>query len=158
MIIIEQGDPHHPDALHLLHQSHALMSSEYPAQANHFLSVEALAAPDVHFLTARIGTRIRGVGALKTHPDYGEVKSMFTDPSARGQGIARAVLRAIEDEARNQDLPWLRLETGNTLTKAHRLYHAMGFTDTGPFGSYQAGPHSLFMEKPLIIDTPKRPS
>ena len=43
----------------------------------------------------------------------------------------------------------LRLETGNTLAPAHRLYERHGFQFCGPFGDYVANDTSLFMEKKL---------
>ena len=66
-----------------------------------------------------------------------------------GKGVAAAILRAVEDEARAEGLPWLRLETGNVLHAAHRLYERQGFTRCGPFGDYPEAASSIFMEKPL---------
>jgi len=43
-----------------------------------------------------------------------------------------------------------RLETGDTLKAAHRLYEKHGFTFRGPFGEYPDLPESLFMEKRLF--------
>jgi putative acetyltransferase len=43
----------------------------------------------------------------------------------------------------------LRLETGDDLYPAHRLYRRHGFVERGPFGDYAEGPHSVFMEKRL---------
>ena len=74
---------------------------------------------------------------------------MFTAPAGRGKGVAAAVLRMIEDTARDLGLPLLRLETGTGLDAAHRLYERFGFTRCGPFGDYTAGPYSIFYEKPL---------
>jgi len=93
--------------------------------------------------------RIVGTGALAVKPGYGEVKSMFVAADARGQGVARAVLGAIERAARDKGLKTLRLETGDSLHAAHRLYEEAGFTYRGPFGDYQDDPLSRFMEKPI---------
>lgn len=149
MIIVEAADPRHPQASALLRASHALMQSLFPPEDNFFLDINALTAPDIRFFTARIGDQILGTGALALRDGYGEVKSMFVGEAARGRGVADALLRRIEDEARGLSLPCLRLETGNLLEAAHRLYARHGFDLCGPFGDYPDSSSSIFMEKPL---------
>lgn len=149
MIIVEPGHPRDPQPMALLTQSHALMSSMFPADACHFLDIDALCADNIQFYIARQGTEILGTGALAIQPGYGEVKSMFTAPTARGKGVADALLRQIQDAARDAGLPLLRLETGTGLDSAHRLYQRHGFAYVGPFGPYVASPHSQFMELSL---------
>ena len=149
MIIIEQGDPHHPQATALLRQSHALMESLFPPEDNFYLDIDDLVADDIAFFTARKGDDIIGTAALKNAGDYGEVKSMFVAEAARGSGAADALMRAIEDEARAAQIPVLKLETGNVLHAAHALYRRHGFYDCGPFGDYENANSSIFMEKPL---------
>ncbi|WP_137702680.1 GNAT family N-acetyltransferase [Marimonas lutisalis] len=149
MIIVEASNPHAPGARALLEASHALMESLFPSEANHYLSLDALTTPNIRFFTARDGATTLATGALAIQDGYGEVKSMFTHPEARGKGAAAAILRQIEDEARANALPILRLETGTGLDAAHRLYARHGFTACDPFGDYGDSPYSLFMEKPL---------
>jgi putative acetyltransferase len=86
--------------------------------------------------------------------DYAEVKRMHTRPAARGRGVAKALLRRIEDEARAADKSALRLETGTYQREAIRLCERMGFRPRGPFGPYAAMPArkietSLIFEKAL---------
>ena len=58
------------------------------------------------------GTAI-GCGALRRIADgIGELKRMYVVPAARGQGVAKALLAALEDEARRRGWGTLRLETG----------------------------------------------
>lgn len=149
MIIVERSDPHDPRATALLKQSHALMQSLFPPEDNFYLDVADLVAPHIHFFTAREGDVFLGTGALAIKDGYGEIKSMFVAPDARGKGVGDALLRQIEDEAREAALPTLMLETGNLLHAAHRLYRRHGFADRGPFGDYSDGKSSLFMEKRL---------
>ena len=149
MIIIERTDPHHPQATALLKQSHALRTALFPPEDNFFLEIDDLVAADIHFFTGRVGDQILGTGALKTYADYGEVKSMFVAEHARGTGIADAILRQIIDQAKNAKLPLLKLETGNLLHAAHKLYARHGFISCGPFGGYAAAKSSIFMEKAL---------
>lgn len=149
MIVVARTDPHHPQATALLKQSHALMQELFPPEDNFYLDIDDLVAPDIHFFTARIGEDILGTGALMIKPDYGEVKSMFVAEAARGKGIAAALLRQIEDTARDEGLHMLKLETGNVLKAAHRLYARHGFIECGVFGDYANAKSSVFMEKAL---------
>jgi len=149
MITIETGDPRHPEAAALLQQSHALMVSLFPSDSNHYLSIDALCVPSIQFFVAKDAGKIIGTAALANKGDYGELKSMFVDESARGTGTASKLLDHIEQAAREQGLQMLRLETGDKLHAAHRLYEKHGFTTRGPFGDYRDDPVSLFMEKPL---------
>ncbi|MCG6904618.1 MAG: GNAT family N-acetyltransferase [Rhodobacter sp.] len=148
-VAVRIGDPRHPQATALLQASHALMESLFPSDSNHYLSIDDLCVPEITFFTAHHGDTILGTGALANKTGYGEIKSMFVAPDARGTGTGAALLNAIETEARAQGLPVLRLETGNSLHAAHRLYRRAGFALRGPFGDYPDDPISLFMEKPL---------
>ena len=148
-IEIRIADPAEPGCLALLEDSHALMRAMFPAESNHFLSVEALQGPEVVFLAAEEGGAILGCGALALKGNWAEVKSMFTAPEARGAGVAALILAQLEAEARTHGLAHLRLETGVTLDAARRLYARAGFEERGPFEGYEADPLSVFMEKRL---------
>jgi putative acetyltransferase len=149
MLIIETAYPLDPGPKALLEQSHALMLALFEPEENYFLGFEALCAPDVHFVIAREDKTVLGTGAMVNKGDYGEIKSMFTNPAARGKGVAAALLRALEDQARDAGLPLLRLETADKLAEAVRLYERNGFTRCGRFGDYTANDVSVYMEKPL---------
>lgn len=148
-MIVTRGNPRDPQATALLEASHALMQSLFSEEENHYLSIDALCTPEVHFFVATDGDTTLGCGAFKVKDGYGEVKSMFTAEAGRGKGAASAILTKIEDEARALGLADLKLETGNTLYAAHRLYERHGFAYCGKFGDYADSPASLFMEKAL---------
>jgi len=149
MIEVVRGDPRDAQAAALLKASHALMQSLFPPEDNFFLSIDDLCTPAIRFFVARDGEETLGTGALAIKDGYGEVKSMFTAEIARGRGVAEAILRRIEQEARAEGLPRLMLETGNVLHAAHRLYQRCGFAFRGPFGEYPEAASSVFMEKSL---------
>ncbi|QGX99435.1 GNAT family N-acetyltransferase [Roseovarius faecimaris] len=149
MLIVEPGDPRAPDATALLRASHALMLELFPPEDNYALDIEDLVAPDIRFFIAREGKSLLGTGALALRDGYGEVKSMFTAPAARGKGVAAALLRQIEDEARANGLSALKLETGEELAAAVRLYERHGFTRCGIFGDYEPNQSSIYMHKSL---------
>lgn len=148
-VTVRAGRPDSPEATALLRASQAYLAALYPAEDNHYLSIEALCAPHIRFFIAEAEGRACGCAALAVMGEYGEVKSMFVDPDARGAGTGAALMARLEAEARALGLAALRLETGDDLYPAHRLYRRHGFTDCGPFGDYAEGPHSVFMEKRL---------
>ncbi|MEB8387926.1 GNAT family N-acetyltransferase [Rhodobacteraceae bacterium KMM 6894] len=149
MLIIEKAHPLDPGPKALLEQSHALMLALFEPEENYFLGFEALCAPEVHFAIAREDDAILGTGAIVNKGVYGEIKSMFTSPAARGKGVAAALLRALEDQARDAGLPLLKLETAEKLAEAVRLYARNGFVRCDRFGEYAANDVSVYMEKPL---------
>ncbi|TCL00521.1 putative acetyltransferase [Shimia isoporae] len=148
-IRVVPGNPRDPQATRLLQASHALMQSLFSAEDNHFLSIDELCVDTIRFFVAKEGETTLGCAALANKGDYGEIKSMFVDPNARGKGIAHKLMHTLDQEARTQGLTVLKLETGDTLTQAHSLYHAHGFTDCGPFGDYEESDASIFMTKTL---------
>ncbi|PLS21782.1 GNAT family N-acetyltransferase [Neptunicoccus cionae] len=146
---VQKGDPRSPEATRLLQASHALMNELFPAESCHYLEIEDLCTPEITFLVVKDGTETIGCGALANKGEYGELKSMFTTPEARGKGAADALITELVKIAQEQNLPMVRLETGDKLTAAHKLYQKHGFTFRGPFGDYPEHPASLFMERTL---------
>ena len=72
---------------------------------------------------------------------------MWTAPSARGQGVARRVLQALETIARKAGLTTLRLETNRTLKEAQALYRREGYQEVAPFNDEPYAHH--WFEKKL---------
>jgi len=62
-----------------------------------------------------------------------EVKRLWVADSARGQGLARRMMSAIEAEARGMGLQSLKLETNHVLGEAFALYRATGWVEVAPF-------------------------
>ncbi|MUL48069.1 GNAT family N-acetyltransferase [Mycobacterium sp. CBMA293] len=87
-------------------------------------------------------------GGLKRLPDGAcEIKRMYVVPSARQQGLARILLRALEDAARGLGYPVARLDTGARQPHAQRLYEAEGYL---PIGNFNGNPVAhYFGEKRL---------
>lgn len=149
MIRIDPASPLDPEVTRLICASHALMDELFPAESNHHLMPEELAAPHIHFFAAKQNGRTIGCGAVAEKDGYGEIKSVFVDPAARGSGAAQAIMRMLEDHARELKLPLLRLETGDRLFAARKLYANMGYEERGPYGDYKLDPLSVYMEKRL---------
>lgn len=125
------------------------LGSLYPAESNHFLDLEQLAQPEIRFFVARRGGAPVACGALRVAGGYGEVKRMYVDPKARGGGLGRALLGAIEAQAAREGIRIMKLETGIHQAEALALYRSAGYRECPPFGEYQPDPLSLFLEKKL---------
>ncbi len=148
-ISILRGDPRDPQAAALLQASHALMQALFSPEDNHFLSIDDLCTPNIRFFVARENRTTLGCVALANKGNYGEIKSMFVSPEARGNGIADLLMEKLDEEAREQGLVEIKLETGDALEAAIRLYQRHGFTICGPFGEYDLNDASVFMIKAL---------
>ncbi|QFT61506.1 GNAT family N-acetyltransferase [Roseivivax sp. THAF30] len=142
--------PSDPSIATVLRQSHALMQALFPPEHNSFLDLDALAAPGITLWAARDDSRVLGTVALMRCDGYGEVKSLFVTEAARGTGLAHRILEHLEGAAAGEGIGLLRLETGNLLDAAARLYTRMGYVRRGPFGEYRENGTSVFYEKPLI--------
>lgn len=125
-------------------------SGLYPAESRHGLDVATLLALRVRFLVARLDGRAVGCGGYAPEGDgTAELKRIFVAAEARGLGIGRALLKALEAEAHRDGIRLLRLETGVKSTEALGLYRRFGYREIGPFGAYGPDPLSVFMEKAL---------
>jgi putative acetyltransferase len=103
------------------------------------------------FLVARDarGTAI-GCGGLRLlGPGSGEVKRMYVEPAARGTGVAAALLRALEDRARDFGIGRLLLETGTGQPDAIRFYQREGYEPIDAYGPYVGEPLSRCFARDL---------
>jgi putative acetyltransferase len=151
MITITRESPRQDDVVALIRQSDALMQSLYPAESNHLVDIDALAEPHVYFFVAREHGRALGCGAFViADGKHAEMTRVFVDPAARGKGVARLIMEALEREAAKLGIALMRLETGIKQAEAIALYRKFGYIERGPFGSYRPDPLSLFMEKRLV--------
>ena len=91
-------------------------------------------------LVARMRGRPVGCGALKLHPgEPTELKRMWVDPSARGLGLGRRLLRELEQCAASAGATTIRLETNGSLTEAIALYRSAGYTEVPAFNEMLRG-------------------
>jgi putative acetyltransferase len=149
MMTLHQESVNQPEVVALIEALDAYQAPLYPAESHHGLDFFALSQPNVLFVVARAeDAAILGCGALVLENGYGELKRMYTIPSARGRGVARAILGALEHLAARQGVTLYRLETGYLQPEAIALYARAGYRRRGPFGSYTDDPNSVFMEKP----------
>ena len=107
-----------------------------------------LAAPRGAFWVARRAGEPAGcVGARLRAGGDAEVKRLYVAHSARGLGLGRRLLGAVEGWARERGAARLVLDTRAALTAARRLYGAEGFREVAP---YNDNPDAqLWFAKPL---------
>jgi putative acetyltransferase len=149
-ILIQIDDPSSPAARELIERLNKYLTSLYPAESNHLLSVEALQHHNVTFLTASVDSEVAGCGAFVNQGgEYAEIKRMFVLPEFRGIKLGRRILEELENIARASGIEFARLETGIHQAEALRLYERAGYQRRGPFGDYPEDPLSIFMEKKL---------
>lgn len=101
-----------------------------------------LGPPGGTFLVGyRDGVALCG-GGIKRLPDgCCEIKRMYVVPAARGQGLARVLLRALEEAARSLGYQVARLDTGPRQPHAQRLYESEGYV---AIGNFNANPVATF--------------
>ena len=151
-IHISQTAVDDPGVQALLMRHFDLMRASSPEESCHVMQPDALLQRGAVVFAARDLSGVVGVGALaQVDAQHGELKSMHTAAEARGRGVARALLSALLQAARDQDMTRVSLETGSDemFAPARALYAAHGFTDCPPFGSYTADPLSVFMTRAL---------
>jgi len=153
-IAIEPVTAATPEVQELVAELDSVLGAAYEPHQRHGLSIAQLFEPHVRFFLVRLDGLAMGCGGAALFDDYAEVKRMYTRPSARGRGFAKALLRRIEEEARAAGKSVLRLETGPYQQEAIGLYQRMGFASRAAFGACasmtpQQIEMSLFFEKAL---------
>ena len=149
-ISIGPEDPRQADVRRIIAESGAYLQALYPSESNHVVDVDALAGPDAVFLAARRNGELLGSIAFRiVAPGHAEIKRMFVRSEARGTGLGRRLLVALEHAARQKHISRISLETGIKQPEAIGLYRASGYQDCPPFGAYTPDPLSLFMTKRL---------
>jgi DNA-binding MarR family transcriptional regulator/GNAT superfamily N-acetyltransferase len=148
---LEVVDPSSEAAQHCLDRYFHELAQRFEAGFDPARSISAdaeeLTPPRGYFVLATLHGRPAGCGALKCHEEFAEVKRMWTDPDLRGVGIARRILQQLEEIARDQKIPLLRLETNRTLSEAQAMYRRHGYREVPAFNQEPYAHH--WFEKTL---------
>ena len=145
-------DPEAPEARACLAAYFALLQDRVPGvSAAHVPDPDPDAddfrPPHGRFLLARLGPRPIGCVSLRRFDaGSGEVKRLWVDAAARGRGVARALMAALENEARRLGMSHLVLDTNAALPEAVALYRATGWQKIPP---YTGPPADCWFGKPL---------
>jgi len=151
-VTVTRADLLSPVAQALILALNAELSARYPEDgATHFrLDRDEVRPGRGAFLIASRGGEAAGCGAIRRiDGQTGEIKRMYVRPDMRGRGVGRALLDALEAEARSLQVSRLVLETGDRQPEALALYERAGFSRIAPFGEYVDSPLSVCMAKEL---------
>ena len=81
-------------------------------------------------IVAERNGRMLGCVMVKLEEDDLYFGRLAVVPAARGQGIARKLIEAVDDEARRRELSGVRLGVRTVLTENQRLFTALGYIET----------------------------
>ena len=148
-----------PDARRLIEQVQQEYVVRYGGRDKARIDAAEFAPPRGLFAVAYEGDEPVAIGGWRRNESdaYGalpgerpaEIKRMYVAESARGRGLARAVLAYLEDTAREAGVDWLVLETGRKQPEALALYRSSGYVDVPHFGTYAHAPLAVHLGKRL---------
>ncbi|HSX21242.1 MAG TPA: GNAT family N-acetyltransferase, partial [Gaiellaceae bacterium] len=101
------------------------------------------------FVIRRDGRAVACGGIARFDATRGEVKRMYVVPEARGLGLGRRILEAIEEEAVRLGYVALVLETGDRQPEALGLYRSSGYEPIPCYPPYDSRALSVCFEKLL---------
>jgi len=138
MVQITVADPTSQDARWCIEQYFTELGERFETGFDPTLGISAhaheLVPPAGLLLVARLREEPVGCGALKFHENtVGELKRMWVAPRARGLGLGRRLLEALEHKAREAGMTVIHLETNRTLIEAIELYRHSGYQEVEAF-------------------------
>ncbi|MEO7328465.1 MAG: GNAT family N-acetyltransferase [Minicystis sp.] len=139
-----------PEAQALIGTLDAELSGRYPEEGSTYfrLDEDEVAPGRGVFLVAFRGDEPVACGAVrKLDAHSAELKRMYVVPAARGLGLGRQMLAALEIEAAALGVTTLLLETGTRNHEALSLYAQQGYARVPAFGEYVSSPFSVCMGK-----------
>jgi GNAT superfamily N-acetyltransferase len=134
----------------LIAELDADLERRYPGEPIHGIDADEFQAAGGHFVVARDSLAFGGCGAFRPlDASTVEIKRMFVRPQFRRRRIARAILQALETEAKRRGYTRSVLETAIRQPEAITLYRAAGYAEIEPFGPYVGRERSVCMGKTL---------
>jgi GNAT superfamily N-acetyltransferase len=135
----------------LLAEYYAEIASRYPdwnPSLGSTASVADMSPPEGRFVVAYVDGEPAGCGTVKRLDEStGEIKRIYVRPEARGHGVARRILDALEEAAAEIGYARVRLDTGERLPEAQALFRSSGYAE---IPDYNGNPWAAFwFEKEL---------
>ena len=139
---------------------HNLLLSAYTYMESRIDPPSSLLRMDAEQLRAKAGGEVlilayqseRLIGCAFAHKreDCLYVGKLAVDSDLRGRGVARRIMNATENLARESERPFLELETRIELTENHETFAALGFSKVGESAHPGFGrPTSITMRRPV---------
>ena len=147
-----RGSLDQPAVVRLIEALDAELTERYPEEgANHFrLDADEVSDDRGVFLVGYLGEEPIACGAIRRlNKEDAEIKRMYVDPGARGSGVGRRLLAALESHGRGLGVKRIVLETGERQVEALALYEGAGFVRIPRFGEYADSPLSVCLAKDL---------
>jgi DNA-binding MarR family transcriptional regulator/GNAT superfamily N-acetyltransferase len=137
-IVIEEADPRSDNAKYCLGEYYAELARRFERGFDVSLSRDPEAKDmirprGVFLLALSDGLPLGCVGLKGSGGETAEIKRLWVAPSARGLGLARRLMTAAEDIARELSIKVLRLDTNSALPEAQKLYRNSGWTEIDRF-------------------------
>jgi DNA-binding MarR family transcriptional regulator len=141
-------DPDHEHARHCLREYVAELNQRSARRFDPSMGATALPhevrPPAGQFLVAYLRGDPIGCGAVKHHPDTpAEIKRMWIAPQARGLGLGRRLLQALEQCAYENGATVAHIETSSALGEALALYASAGWIEVPAFNDEPFADHWL---------------
>lgn len=151
-ITVEEADPRGDEARWCLGEYYAELgrrfASGFDVARSRDPEAEAMVRPCGVFLLAMSdGLPVGCVGLKGSGGPIAEVKRLWIAPSARGLGLGRRLMDAVEEAARSLGVATLRLDTNGALGEALALYRRSGWREIDRFNDDPYPDH--FFEKQL---------
>ncbi|MBV8326467.1 GNAT family N-acetyltransferase [Chryseobacterium sp.] len=148
-MILYQTDSANPDFQYLiqfLDAALAVHNGEKNAFFEQFNTIDMIR----YCIVAYIDEVPAACGAFKPlTDDTVEIKRMYTDPAFRKRGLASAIVKELENWAKQQGFKKAVLETSQELTHAISVYEKSGFYRIPNYGQYRGVETSVCYEKAL---------
>ncbi|MEK1886795.1 MAG: helix-turn-helix domain-containing GNAT family N-acetyltransferase [Phyllobacterium sp.] len=137
-IVLEEKDPRHQDARYCLSEYYAELARRFEKGFDVSLSRDPdardMIRPRGIFLVAMSdGLPIGCVGLKGNGGEVAEIKRLWVAPSARGLGLAKRLMTAVELAARELSIKVLQLDTNSALPEAQQLYRRTGWNEIDRF-------------------------
>ncbi len=125
-------------------------STLYPEESNHPVFSNDFEANNSLFIAAKINSRVVACGGvIKKSENWAEIKRMYVINAFRRNKVGEEMLKYIVKWSLNENITYLRLETGIYQPEAISLYEKYNFYRISAYEGYIEDPNSIFFELKL---------
>lgn len=143
MFTIVAVSPATEDARALIRELDRDIAALYPGLPINGIAAAEFESAGGYFVIAKEAGEAVGCGAFRPVDERcAEIKRMFVRRTARRRGIARQILRHLEEEIRRRGFRSIVLETGCDNSEAMALYEAEGYFPIPAYLGYVGSPIS----------------